>query len=206
MSDKLSPNRVADDGFEIRVDSSRQAQWIARTLRKAELAEDVVAGLETVCVKFAPASAQQVSDWLQGIDFAVDETLPDTPIITLDIHYGGEKGPDFEWVCEALNLSAEAFIEMHTGQTHTVEMMGFTPGFAYVSGLPEDVKIPRLSDPRLRVAAGSVGVSGAFTGIYALAGPGGWPLIGRLSKPLTGPISGAPIFFQSGQRLKFKAA
>ena len=206
MSAKLSPNRIADDVFEIRVDSSRQAQWIARTLRKAELAEDVVAGLETVCVKFAPARAPQVSDWLQGIDFTVDETLPDTPIITLDINYGGETGPDFAWVCEALNLSPEAFIEMHAGQIHTVEMIGFTPGFAYVSGLPEEIKIPRLSDPRPRVAAGSVGVSGAFTGIYALAGPGGWPLIGRVSKPLFDPNSDAPFLLQPGQRLKFEAA
>jgi KipI family sensor histidine kinase inhibitor len=115
-------------------------------------------------------------------------------------------GPDFAWVCEALGVSPDAFIEMHTGRTHTVEMIGFTPGFAYVSGLPEHVKIPRLSDPRPRVAPGSVGISAAYTGIYALAGPGGWPLVGRVSNPLFDPNSDAPFLLQPGQRIKFKAA
>lgn len=206
MPPKLSPVRIADDVFEIRADSPRQAQAIARKLRAADMAEDIVAGLSSVCVKFAPAQRQQISEWLQGIDTNVDDALPDTPIITLNIHYGGEMGPDFAFVCDALGLAPDALIALHTAQTHMVEMIGFTPGFAYISGLPDGVEIPRLSDPRRRVAAGSVGISAAFTGIYALAGPGGWPLIGRVSKPLFDPDLDTPFLLQPGQRLKFKAA
>lgn len=205
MSAPLSPVRIGDDVYEIAADTPHQAQQIARAIRSAKVAEEVVAGLSSVCVKFAPNLQKRCTELINLVDSLRVEAISAPPLISLEIHYGGEDGPDFAKVCDALDLSPERFIALHTAQVHTVEMIGFTPGFSYISGLPQDVEVPRLSDPRPRVQAGSVGISAAFTGIYALAGPGGWPLIGRTSQALFDPASESPFLLQPGQRLKFKA-
>ena len=83
--------------------------------------------------------------------------------------------------------------------------MGFTPGFAYISGMPDGLNITRLDLPRSRVPAGLVGLSAAFTGLYALAGPGGWPLIGRTEATLFSPARANPFLLAPGQRVRFIA-
>lgn len=205
MSTRLSPVRIADDIFEIRAETPRHAQALASALRGEDMVEDVVAGLSSVCIKFAPKHQAEVANWLGALALSPRDDETAAAPVTIEIRYGGADGPDFAMICEALSLSPEALIAMHSGLNHTVEMIGFTPGFAYISGLPEQAKVPRLSNPRSRVPAGSVGISAAFTGIYSLAGPGGWPLIGRTSQPLFDSDAEAPFLLQPGQRLKFKA-
>jgi len=206
MSGQLIPVRIADDVFEIKTASPAAAQALAGALRAADIAEDVVAGLESVAVRFDPQTANEVTDWLGGISVMKAPSPSDAPVIEVDIQYGGEGGPDFEQVCSAVGLSRDAFIAAHTSSVHTVEMIGFTPGFSYISGLPNTFTIPRLAEPRPRVAAGSVGISAAFTGVYALAGPGGWPLIGRTDATLFDPGRIDPFLLLPGQRVKFRAA
>lgn len=205
MSTRLTPVRIADDIFEIRADTPRQAQKLASALRAEEMVEDVVAGLASVCIKFNPRQQDKIADWLGAFAPSPKDDESVAAPLTIDIRYGGADGPDFAMICEALSLSPEALIAMHTDQNHIVEMIGFTPGFAYISGLPDQAKVPRLSNPRSRVPAGSVGISAAFTGIYSLAGPGGWPLIGRTAQTLFDPDAETPFLLQPGQRLKFKA-
>jgi len=202
----LTPKRTADDQFEIAVETTAMAQTLARTLRNSDLTEDVVAGLNSVCIRFHPRHAAEIENRLKR-DLKVS-SAPAEPskIIDIAIHYGGENGPDLEQICQALSMSADAFVALHTGREHTVEMIGFTPGFSYISGLPHEIKVPRLDQPRSRVAAGSVGISADFTGLYALAGPGGWPLIGRTEDPLFDAESDDPFRLKPGQRVKFKAA
>ncbi|MFN3214235.1 MAG: 5-oxoprolinase subunit PxpB [Henriciella sp.] len=206
MSAALTPTRIADDVFEFRVESSRDAQTLARELRSVGLAEDVVAGLDRVCVRFEPAKFEAVQAWLAEVTSPKRADEMTGPVIEVPIEYGGEYGPDLDEICEALQLSRGAFIELHTQAIHRVEMIGFTPGFSYLSGLPDGFEIPRLSTPRPRVAAGSVGISAAYTGLYALAGPGGWPLIGRTDAPLFDVSSETPFLLQPGQSVKFTAA
>lgn len=205
MSPQLELKRIADDVFEYTVESSRAAQALAADLRSLNAAEEVVAGLKTVSVRFDPLDLAKIEQALATIDHTI--VAPSNKIETVDlaIQYGGEFGPDLRMICEATDLSERAFIELHTQRLHTVEMIGFTPGFAYISGLPESFAIPRLNTPRSRVAAGSVGVSSDFTGIYALAGPGGWPLIGRVQDQLFDPESDTPLRLNPGQRVRFKA-
>lgn len=170
-----------------------------------DLAEDVVAGLDRVCIRFHPSRARDVERSLaQGLNEPF--TVPEPgDLIDIHIRYGGEHGPDLDQICQSLSLSVDAFINMHTGREHTVEMIGFTPGFSYISGLPGGVRIPRLTQPRSRVAAGSVGISADFSGLYALAGPGGWPLIGRTEDTLFDASSDTPFRLSPGQRIKFRA-
>ncbi|MEL6414251.1 MAG: 5-oxoprolinase subunit PxpB [Pseudomonadota bacterium] len=205
MSADLSPVRVADDVFEFQVETSRHAQALARQLRSVEMAEDVVAGLDRVAVRFKPARAEQIEAWLSEVTAIRLKDENDLPVIDIPVQYGGDAGPDLAAICKAMEFSEEAFISVHTGAEHLVEMIGFTPGFSYISGLSETFEVSRLGTPRPRVPAGSIGISAAFTGIYALAGPGGWPLIGRTSAPLFDPQAPEPFHLQPGQRVKFKA-
>lgn len=201
----MKPVRIADDVFEIAVASPSLARTLAEHLRSEGHAEDVVAGLHSIAVRFPPDEAAGMEAWLASMP-TVSEPPPDTaPPIEIGVQYGGDFGPDLDQICAALGLSHDTFIAQHTGALHTVEMMGFTPGFAYVSGLPASMDIPRLGDPRPRVPRGSVGISAGFTGLYSLDGPGGWPLVGRTPDRLFDPESDEPFRLHAGQRIRFRA-
>ena len=205
MSPKLIPVRIADDVFELSVESPNAAQALSAKLREAALVEDVVAGLSKVSVRFAPDRADDIHNWLLSFSDGEFKLEVSREEIEIAVQYGGKRGPDLEHVCQALGMSIPSFIDLHTSLDHSVDMIGFTPGFAYVSGLPRRLSVPRLSTPRPRVQAGSIGIAAAYTGLYALAGPGGWPLIGKTSEPLFDPQQESPFRLQPGQRLKFRA-
>ncbi|MEQ3747143.1 MAG: carboxyltransferase domain-containing protein [Henriciella sp.] len=205
MQNNLVPVPVADDIFELSVANTRMAQALASQLRELEIAEDVVTGIETVSIRFHPRNFDRIVRLLGKLSVAEFAPAIDTEIEEIEITYGGQDGPDFDWVCEQVHLSPKAFIELHTSTVHTVEIIGFTPGFSYISGLPKTVSIPRLDNPRPRVAAGSIGISGAYTGTYALPGPGGWPIIGRTDRTLFDRTSDQPFSLTPGQRVRFKA-
>ena len=205
MRAKIELMRIGDDLFEFATDTAADAQAWARHLRDQSIGEDVVAGLSRVTIRFHPNDAAAIETKLSA-DFKPPETSnSELPIQDIAVRYGGENGPDLAAICENLALSQEALIDLHTSSTHAVDMMGFTPGFAYISGMPDGLDIPRLDQPRSRVPAGSVGLSAAFTGLYALAGPGGWPLIGRTDAALFSPARDAPFLLAPGQRVRFRA-
>jgi KipI family sensor histidine kinase inhibitor len=197
--------RTADDTFELSVETSQQAQKLARQLRESAISEDVVAGLDSVAIHFEPSQAMAIEALVREWQLPPADPDRTSEIVEIEIAYGGDHGPDFARVCDTLNMSPEAFIALHSGRVHTVEMIGFTPGFAYLSGLPEKFKIPRLDNPRPRLPAGSVGISASFTGIYALDGPGGWPLIGRTNANLFDLNTESPFLLQPGQRVQFRS-
>jgi inhibitor of KinA len=113
-------------------------------------------------------------------------------------------GPDLERVSELTSLATERVIELHLSVEYTVYAVGFVPGFPYLGYLPEGIAgTPRLASPRLRVEPGSVGLAGRQTGLYPLARPGGWNLIGRT--PLV-VVDVADGFFpiRVGDRVRFE--
>ena len=103
----------------------------------------------------------------------------DGPVIEIPVRYGGEGGPDLDEVADRLGLSPEAVVAGHTGTTYRVFMLGFAPGFAYLGTLSPELSLPRRSEPRVSVPAGSVAIAARQTGVYPVASPGGWHLIGR---------------------------
>ena len=203
MPSALIPERIADDVLELRVSSPGEAQKLAQAIRAQIEAEDIVAGLDRVSVRFDPSESELIVRALQAMTTREHEISPPGDPIEIGVSYGGEDGPDLEDVASALGLTKTALIEAHTAQTHTVEMIGFTPGFSYLSGLSESFAVPRLSTPRPRVSAGSVGITAGYTGIYALQGPGGWPLIGKTEAPLFNANRKAPFLLAPGQLVKF---
>lgn len=205
MSARLTPLRIADDVYEFEVTSPGQAQALANRLRAEIDAEDVVGGLDRVAVRFAPTDAARIADQLTDITAMPVVETDSRPPIEISVRYGGENGPDLEHVCDALDLSVDALIKLHMDCEHMVEMIGFTPGFSYASGLPDGLNLPRLDNPRPRVPAGSVGITAGFTGIYALHGPGGWPLIGRTDADLFRADREDPFLLSPGRRVRFRA-
>ncbi|MBZ4369473.1 5-oxoprolinase subunit PxpB, partial [Mycobacterium tuberculosis] len=86
---------------------------------------------------------------------------------------------------------------------YMVWFLGFQPGFPYFGGLPEQLAMPRRAEPRVLVPAGSVGIGGSQTGIYPLATPGGWQLLGRTPLALFDPKREEPVLLRSGDRVRF---
>lgn len=125
--------------------------------------------------------------------------------IEIPVVYGGQEGPDLEFVATYNGLTVQEVIEIHTAATYPVTMIGFAPGFPYLEGLSERIHAPRKSTPRMQIPAGSVGIAGEQTGIYSLSTPGGWQIIGRTQVPLFLPFQMPPSLLQAGDLVKFVA-
>lgn len=207
MADNEHIKLISERAITVEVDDARTASAIAAALRERGLFEDVVPAPASVSASFDPARLA-VSEARRILGAAIAETTVTAErsagaVIELPTVYGGESGPDLEAIAEARKLSPQEVITRHSAATYGVDILGFVPGFAYLSGLDPSLKSDRLGRPRLRVQAGSVGVSGLYTGVYALGGPGGWPIIGRTSFPLVDPDADEPFVLEPGMRVRF---
>lgn len=115
-------------------------------------------------------------------------------------------GEDLPAVAQAAGLGIRGVIERLLDITLEVRFLGFQPGFAYLGGLPGELRLPRRATPRKQVDAGSVALGGGYCGIYPAAGPGGWHLIGRADLLLFDPRSEPPARFQPGDLVRFVRA
>jgi len=97
----------------------------------------------------------------------------------IPVAYGGEHGVDLEDVAKVLNTTPGEIVARHVAGNYRVAMIGFTPGWSYLSGLEKSLHMPRRQNPRLLTPAGTVSIGGAQTGVQCLAGPSGWHLLGR---------------------------
>jgi len=204
----LAPEYCSDDTLRVALDDRHDRSAIAEHLRNSGVWVDCVEGMRSVVVQFDPSSLSHVAAMLE-----LKEQLASVPAATstqsrsveVPVCYGGEFGPELSSIAEMLDVDEASVIKLHTSREHVVELIGFTPGFAYVSGLQDDIKVPRLTEPRQRVEPGSVGIAGGLTGLYALAGPGGWPLIGRTPLALFRADETQPMLLRSGTRIRFVA-
>ena len=130
----------------------------------------------------------------------LDATVPTGSVVEVPTRYDG---PDLTDVAATTNLRAAEVIELHAGREYLVYCVGFAPGFTYCGVLDDALVLPRLASPRTRVPAGSVGIAGPQTGIYAVESPGGWNLIGRTDMRLFDPAADPPARFKPGDRLRF---
>jgi 5-oxoprolinase (ATP-hydrolysing) subunit B len=123
--------------------------------------------------------------------------------VEIPVSYGGELGPDLADVARHTGLSQARVIELHSAAEYLVYFVGFSTCFPYLGGLPRELATPRLSAPRKHVPVGSVAIGGAQAGIYPLASPGGWRLIGRTSLTLFDPTQSPPPLLRMGDRVRF---
>ena len=157
-----------------------------------------------------------VYDPLVTTPFALQQTLttleerlpevkiPPPNIVDIPVCYGGEFGPDIQFVAESHNLTVDEVIRVHSEPEYLIYMIGFTPGFPFLGGLPEALHTPRLETPRTLVPEGSVGIANAQTGVYPVSSPGGWQLIGRTPLRLFAPDRPNAFLFQAGDLIRFR--
>jgi KipI family sensor histidine kinase inhibitor len=112
-------------------------------------------------------------------------------------------GADLPQVSASCGLSVDEVIARHSGRPYTVDLLGFVPGFAYLSELDPSLQLPRRSQPRPRVPAGSVAIASAQTAVYPLDTPGGWHIIGSTDKAMFEPTSDPPALLRAGDIVRF---
>ncbi|MGI4834244.1 MAG: 5-oxoprolinase subunit PxpB [Janthinobacterium lividum] len=155
-----------------------------------------------------PAPYEQVAAWLRtclaAAELAAAAAAAPLETIEIPVCYGGEYGPDLVAVAQHTGLEMSEVIARHAAPTYLVHLLGFLPGFPYLGGLDAQLATPRRAAPRAQVPAGAVGIAGAQTGIYPLASPGGWQLIGRTPLPLFNPAWPEPTRLRAGQQLRFR--
>jgi len=128
---------------------------------------------------------------------------PLSHVLELPVLYGGEMGPDIDFVASHTGKTSDEIIKLHAEPEYLIYMLGFTPGFTYLGGLNPELETPRLKTPRTKIPAGSVGIAGKQTGVYPTASPGGWQLIGRTPVKLYDPNRENPILPKAGDYIKF---
>lgn len=126
-------------------------------------------------------------------------------IIEIPVCYGGDFGPDLDGVAKHTGLTNAEVIARHAAADYVVSCVGFTPGFPYLSGLPNELSIPRRATPRKDVPAGSVAIGGSQTGVYPTNSPGGWHVIGRTKMRLFDVQQEPPALLRAGDRVHFRA-
>ena len=122
------------------------------------------------------------------------------PIVEIPVIYDG---PDLEEVSEATGLSIDEIIQTHSGTVYSAAFLGFTPGWAYLVGLPPSLHLPRRPTPRTSVASGSVAIANEFTGVYPTLSPGGWHLLGHTTATMFDVDRDKPSLVMAGDRVRF---
>ena len=123
--------------------------------------------------------------------------------VSIPVCYGGEFGPDLEYVARHNKVTTDEVIHIHSSGKYLVYMIGFAPGFPFLGGLSPKIATPRRPSPRATIPVGSVGIAGMQTGVYPIETPGGWQLIGRTPQKLFLPNENPPSLLQAGDLVKF---
>ena len=121
----------------------------------------------------------------------------------IPVCYGGAYGEDLSFVAVHTGLSPREIVYRHISRDYLINMIGFLPGFPYLSGMDESIAVPRMENPREKIPAGAVGIGGVQTGIYPIASPGGWRLIGRTPLRLYDPKREPPVLYSAGDHIRF---
>lgn len=185
---------------------SERARALRASLEAAPLAgvQETVPGLNVLTVLFDPLriSAPQLSSALRTRLETLDAlTLPPAREVTIPVEFGG---PDLDWCAGYARLTPDAFLQEFCDTPLEVAFLGFTPGFAFLAGLPPPLRMPRLAAPRERVPAGSVALGGPWAGVYPRETPGGWRLIGYTDARLFDLSRPEPLLWQPGDRVRFR--
>jgi KipI family sensor histidine kinase inhibitor len=131
------------------------------------------------------------------------QPVPPPRTVEIPVRFGGEAGPDLEDVARHTGFTPARVVELFTAPEYLVYFVGFATCFPYLGGLMPELATPRLSAPRRHVPAGSVAIGGSQAGVYPLASPGGWRLIGRTSLGLFDPQAAPPPLIRMADRVRF---
>ena len=212
MDRSLVPGVVheyGDQALLLEFDSTAEVLAWTETLRSADLlgVVDIVPASRTVLIKLAGPRYQAPTRQRLGKLRVAPEAVPTEPAggrvdVTIDVVYDGA---DLHEVAERTGLSPAQVVAAHTGTPWRVGFGGFAPGFAYLVGGDERLRVPRRAEPRTSVPAGAVALAGEFSGIYPRQSPGGWQLIGRTDATLWDLEREQPALLIPGMHVQFRA-
>jgi inhibitor of KinA len=196
-------------GTERSEELRRRIQGSAQTIVAASIShvEDVVPAYLTLAAFYDAAEvsyadiSRKLLDLCAGTPALPRESDPREHRIA--VRYDGM---DLDAVAAATGLSADEVIVRHESRSYTVDLLGFVPGFAYLSTLDPAIQLPRRPQPRPRVAAGSVSIAGAQTGVYPLDTPGGWHIIGHTDALMFDASREPPALLRAGDTVRFERA
>jgi inhibitor of KinA len=199
---------VVEFGNEISevVNSKVRNLYVALNKYKVAGIEEITPTYRSLLIQYNPLviNLNTLQTKLMELENNLDKVeIPKPRIIEIPTLYGGEYGPDLNFVAEHNGITSEDVIKTHCSVDYLIYMLGFTPGFPYLGGMSEKIAAPRLSVPRAKIPAGSVGIAGKQTGIYPIESPGGWQLIGRTPLKLYDPKRKPPILLQAGDYIRF---
>ncbi|WP_313654617.1 5-oxoprolinase subunit PxpB [Pantoea sp.] len=185
---------------------SQQRIWgLNQRLQSSDSVLEVIPGMNniTLILRDPQQNALDAIERLQRWWEESDAQLPESREVAIPVIYGGEAGPDLAVVAEQARLTPGQVVELHSSSEYVVFFIGFQPGFPYLGGLDPRLHTPRRAEPRISVPAGSVGIGGSQTGVYPLASPGGWQLIGQTRTALFDPQRQPPVLLRPGDRVRF---
>lgn len=167
---------------------------------------DAIPGARTLFVLFDPRSrgSTPIARMLRRLGAQGEIPLGGSRLLRIPVAYGGDSGPDLFALARDRNMDPAELCRRHSGAEYRVAFLGFSPGFAYLTGLPRELVAPRLESPRPRVAAGSVAIAGDYSAIYPSDTPGGWRIIGRSPVSLFDPTADPPALLSPGDRVAFE--
>jgi KipI family sensor histidine kinase inhibitor len=173
----------------------------AAALRQADLSgvDEIVPAARTVLVHFREREPATLRDVLTKQYAAAPAA---GRLVEIPVRYDG---PDVDDVADALGMARDDVIDLHRSTVYTAAFCGFAPGFAYLSGLPPALHLPRRSTPRTLVPAGSLAMASEFTGVYPTASPGGWHLLGTVDVAMFDVHREPAALIAPGDRVRFVA-
>ena len=199
---------VIELGDEISIECNRRIHSLHREILRENVPGiiDIIPTYRSILVQYdvSLVSFGELKDRLSVVEGSSDEvTEENVNVVQLPVLYGGDYGPDLEYVAQNAEMDVDEVIELHSSTEYPVYMMGFTPGFPYLGGMSEEIATPRLGTPRGVIPAGSVGIAEAQTGVYPIESPGGWRLIGRTPLRLFDVTRSPPSLIEAGDRVRF---
>ncbi len=210
MSLEITP--LGDSALIVRVgDSLGEVLATQRLLAGAKISgvEEVAPALASVAVFFeSPSALTNATATLQALLRTRRPTAPATAasrVVEVPVCYEPAYGLDLLPVARHTGLSPREIALCHASGEYEVRCVGFTPGFPYLSGLPKTLTTPRRAAPRVAVPPGAVAIAGGQAGIYPLASPGGWNIIGRTPLRLFDPAREPAALLRAGDRVRFVA-
>jgi 5-oxoprolinase (ATP-hydrolysing) subunit B len=180
-------------------DTIDEVMGVDDALRAAALAgvDDVIPAARTVLVTFRQVDRAALQALLVP---GASTPRAQGPLVEIPVVYDGV---DLDEVASATGLTIEQVIDTHSSTEYSAAFLGFTPGWAYLVGLPSELRLPRRSTPRTAITAGSVAIANEFTGVYPTVSPGGWHLLGHTSATMFDVERDKPALIMAGDRVRF---
>lgn len=202
---------LVDFGNVIEEKTNRKVARLAGLLRERTLSgvRELMPAFSSLLVLYDPALTtyrvlkEEVEALLPKLPQDAKEGEKTRRIHHIPCCYGGALGEDLPSMEELTGLTAEEIIRIHAKEAYRIYMLGFLPGFVYLGGLDPAIACPRLPSPRKKIPQGAVGIGGSQTGIYPLASPGGWRLIGSTPVRMYDPEKSDPVLQRPGDFIRF---